>query len=144
MKRNALATLLIVTVITAVLLTGCQPPQPASLSNGQVVQVVDGTLKAIEAGDYPGFTKDFSDAMKSGFTEAQFTGLADLLKKASGKYVSCAGAQPALSNNQGYAIYRLTCKYDLESVIVTVTFKIGANQIEGLFFDSTNLRKASQ
>lgn len=43
-----------------------------------------------------------------------------------------------------YAIYRLTCTYDLESVIVTVTFKVDGDKVEGLFFDSTNLRKISQ
>jgi len=144
MKSRIPTALLIVTLVTTVFLTGCQPPKPASLSNDHVVQVVDNFLKAITAGDYQSFTQDFSTEMKNGFTEEQFTNLADLLKNASGNYVSCADSQPALSNNQGYAVYRLTCKYDLESVIVTVTFKEDGDKVEGLFFDSTNLRKVSQ
>jgi hypothetical protein len=131
-------------LVTALFLTGCQPPKPAALSNDQVVQVVDNTLKAINVGDHQGFTQDFSDEMKSAFTEAQFTSLADMLQAASGNYVSCADSLPELSNNQGYAVYRLMCTYDLEKVIVTVTFKVDGNMVEGLFFDSTNLRKASQ
>jgi hypothetical protein len=144
MNRKYLATFLFVTLATGLFLASCQAPQPASLSNDEVVQVVDGTLKSISAGNYPGFTRDFSDTMKNAFTEQQFTNLADLLKKSSGNYVSCDDSQPELSNKQGYAVYRLPCKYDLESVLVTVTFKVDGNKIEGLFFDSTNLRKVGQ
>jgi hypothetical protein len=144
MKSKIPTALLIVTIVTTLFLTSCQPPKPAALSNDQVVQVVDNTLKAIDAGDYQSFTQDFSDDMKNAFTEAKFTSLADMLQNASGNYVSYAGSEPELSNNQGYAIYRLACKYDLESVMVTVTFKVDGDKIEGLFFDSTNLRKVSQ
>ena len=144
MKSKIPAVLLLVNLVTTVFLTSCQPPKPAALSNDQVVQVVDNLLKAINVGDYPSFTQNLSAEMKNTFTQAQFTSLVDLLKNASGNYVSCAGSQPALSNNQGYAVYRLACKYDLESVIVTVTFKVDGDKIEGFFFDSTNLRKVSQ
>jgi hypothetical protein len=51
---------------------------------------------------------------------------------------------PQLSNSQGYAVYRLSCKFELEPVIVTATFKTGGTLVEGLFFDSTNLRKVGQ
>lgn len=144
MKIKISPTLLIVTMVITLFLASCQPPKPASLSNDQVVQVVDNTLKAIIAGDYLSFTQDFSDEMKNAFTEEQFTSLADMLQNASGNYASCADSQPALSNNQDYAVYRLICTFDLEKVIVTVTFKVDGDKVEGLFFDSTNLRKVSQ
>ena len=144
MKRKLPAILLIAAIVTTLVLTGCQAPNPASLSNDQVVQAVDNILKAINAGDFQRFTQDFSDSMASNFTEAQFTSLAELLKKASGNYVSCADTSPEISNSQGYAVYRLACKYELENVIVTVTFLEGGEKVEGLFFDSTNLRKVSQ
>jgi hypothetical protein len=144
MKSKIPTTLLIVMIVTTLLLAGCQPPKPAAISNDQVVQVVENTLSAIDAGDYQGFTQDFSDEIKKAFSEEQFTSLAGMLKNASGNYVSCADSDPVLPNNQGYAIYRLTCTYALESVIVSVTFKVDGDKIEGLFFDSTNLRKVSQ
>lgn len=65
-----------------------------------------------------------------------------MLQNASGNYISCA--EPALSNNQGYAVYRLTCKFEQEDVVVTVAFKVGGDKVEGLFFDSVNLRKLSK
>jgi hypothetical protein len=144
MKSKIPTTLLIVMIVTTLLLASCQPPKPAAISNDQVVQVVENTLSAIDAGDYQKFTQDFSDEMKKVFSEEQFTSLTDLLQNASGNYVSCADSEPALSNNQGYAVYRLTCTYALESVIVTITFKVDGDKVEGLFFDSTNLRKVSQ
>jgi hypothetical protein len=142
MKNTISITLLIVTIVSILFLTGCQPPRPAALSNDQVKQIVDHTLKSITAGDFQSFTQDFSDGMKNTFTEEQFISLVDLLWNASGNYVSCADSE--LSNNEGYAVYRLSCSYDLESLITTVTFKVDGDKIEGLFFDSTNLRKASQ
>jgi hypothetical protein len=144
MKSKIPTTFLILTIITTLLLASCQPPKPAALSNDQVVQVVEIILSAIDAGDYKSFTQDFSDDMKNAFSEQQFTSLTDMLQNASGNYVSCANSEPALSNNQDYAIYRLACTYTLESVIVTITFKIDGDKVEGLFFDSTNLRKVSQ
>ncbi len=144
MKRSIPITIICGMLLATLFLTGCQSSKPAALSNDQVVQVIKNTLSAINTGDFQSFTQDFSDTMKSTFTEAQFTSLAELLKKTSGNYVSCADAAPELSNSQGYAVYRLTCKYELESVIVTMTFKVDGDKVEGLFFDSTNLRKVSQ
>jgi hypothetical protein len=139
MKTTTLITLLIV---TGLLLTGCQPPKPASLSNDQVAQAVDHVLSAVNTRDYPGFIRDFSDAMKTAFPQAQFTSLHNTMQNASGNYASCG--QPALTNNQGYAIYRLNCKFNTENVMVTVTYQIAGDKIQGLFFDSTNLRKLSK
>ena len=144
MKGKNPAILLIVTIATTLFLTGCQPPTPAALSNDQVFQVVDNMLKAIDEGDLRIFSQDFSDEMKNAFTEEQFTSLAALLKNASGNYISCADTDPDISNNQGYAIYRLNCTYDKENVMVTVTFKVDGDKVEGLLFDSANLRNVSQ
>ena len=120
--------------------SGCSAPKPAGLSDQQVAGVTENTLKAIDANDFPKFTQDFSDQMNAAFTQAQFTKLHDMLQKASGAYVSLG--TPALSNNQGYAVYRFPAKYANETVYVTITFLIGGQKVEGLFFDSVNLRKA--
>ncbi len=144
MKRKIPTSFLTLTLVTLLFLTGCQPPNPASLSNAQVVLVVKNILTAINAGDYPGFSQDFSPDLIAAIPEGQFTSLANMLQRASGNYVSCPASAPELTNSQGYAVYRLTCKFDLETVIVTVTFKTGGSQVEGLYFDSTNIRKIGQ
>ncbi len=133
---------LVVTFLTVLSLTGCQTPKPAALSDAQLGQVTESILKAINAGTYPDFVRDFSDQMKAAFPESEFTKLHELLQNASGNYISHAA--PTLLNNQGFAVYRFPCKFEKEAVIVTITFKVDGVQVEGLFFDSTKLRKLSQ
>jgi hypothetical protein len=133
----------LVTLALALLASsGCAAPKPAGLSDGQLSSTTESILKALDTNDYAAFTQDFSDKMISVFTQAQFTKLHDLLQGASGHFVSLG--TPSLVNNQGYAIYRFPCKYEKETVYVTITFLIGGQKVDGLFFDSVNLRKASQ
>ena len=143
MKNKTPTVFLTLALVSALLFTGCQAPKPSSLSNDKVVEEIVNILTSINAGDYAGFSRDFSPDMLTAIPAAQFTSLVDMLQKASGKYMSC-DTTPQLSNKQGYTLYRLSCKFELESVIVTVTFKTGGAQVEGLFFDSTNLRKVGK
>jgi len=138
-KRHPVITVLI---SAALLLAGCQAARPAALSNEQVAQVADNILKAIDAGNYQDFTRDFSDHMKSVFSEAQFDQIRYTLQSTSGGFVSRSAMK--LSNNSGYATYQITCKYEREEVTVTVVFKIGGVRVEGLFFDSPNLRRITR
>jgi hypothetical protein len=131
-------------VAMMLLVSGCGAlkPQPAALTNEQLGQVTENILKALEQGNYTDFSRDFSDQMRAAFPEEQFNKLRDLLQNASGKHISCGEA--SLLNNQGYAVYRFPCKFDKEDVTVTITLKINGDKVEGLFFDSQNLRKQSQ
>jgi hypothetical protein len=139
--KTRLVILLALLLAATILLTGCQA-KPAALSNEEVVQMTGQILTALNDGDYAAFTQDFSNEMLAAFPEDQFTALGDLLQEASGNYVSCG--EPSISNNGGYAIYRLICQFDLEDVVVTITFKVDGDQVEGLFFDSPNLRALNQ
>jgi len=129
-------------LILAVALAGCRSTQPAALSNDQVAQVTANVLQAIDAGDYTAFTRDFSEPMKAAFTQEKFDQMRLMLQQASGNYVSQSA--PSLSNNQGYAVYHIVCKYEKEDVAVTITFHVGGDKIEGLFFNSVNLVKLSK
>lgn len=131
----ALAALLLL------VLSGCAAPQPAGLTDAQVSALTGNILQALDENDYPLFVQDFSDPMLAAFPEDQFTLLRDMLQAASGDFVSVGEAN--LSNAQGYAVYRLSCQYELETVTVTITFTIGGDKVEGLFFTSPNLRKAN-
>lgn len=141
MLKTKLYSVVSLLVALSMLVASCAAPKPAGLSDQQVTSMTENILQSINANDYQIFVQDFSDQMKTAFTEDQFNQMRDLLK-ASGKYVSQDA--PSLSNNQGYAVYRFPCKYKNENVYVTITFLIGGQKVEGLFFDSNNLRKASQ
>jgi hypothetical protein len=136
-KLISLSTLILVLLVTS----GCSAPQPAGLTDQQVASATENILKALDAKDYQKFTQDFSDKMNAAFPQAQFESLGKLLQTASGSFVSLG--TPSLSNNQGYAAYRFPAKYANETVYVTITFLVGGQKVEGLFFDSTALRKAA-
>ena len=134
-----LASLLMLLVMFA---TACGPASPAGLSDEAMLEVTSNALSAIDANDYTAFTRDFSDEMLAAFPESQFTQMHDLLQGSSGNFVACGDF--SLSNKQGFALYRIICEYEQEDVVVTIVFKIDGTQVEGLFFDSPNLRTASQ
>ena len=133
------------TVLVLIMIVGasaCAKPQPAGLSDDQVGTMVDNMLQAINTGDHQEFTRDFSEAMITAFPETEFTKLRDLIQGTSGNYISLG--ELTLINQGGYAIYLFQCEYDKENVIVKVVFAIGGDKVDGLFFDSTNLRAASK
>ena len=136
--------LVIFLVFAALLLSNCQAfrAEPSALSDEEVGQVVDRILNGLNAGDYQAFSQDFGDTMKNTLNESEFNKIRTMLQETSGNYLS--RSKPSLLNNQGYAIYRFPCKFEKEDVIVTVTFKINGDKVEGLFFDSNNLRKVSK
>ena len=69
-------SLAVLPLLLAVFMTsGCGKPSPAGLTNQQVSSITENTLKAINANDYQGFTKDFSNQMIAVFTPEQFTSL---------------------------------------------------------------------
>ena len=138
--RKYLAVFALVLVMLAGL-SSCAP-KPAGLSDQQIASVTENILKSIDTNNYPGFTHDFSKQMKSAFPQEKFTQLRSMLYNASGNFVYMD--IPSISNNQGYAVYRFPAKYTNETVYVTVTFVIGGQEVEGLFFDSAALRKATQ
>lgn len=135
----------ILALILVLLATACGAlnPKPAALSNEEVRQLAESSLQALSSGDKEAFIQDFSDQMKAIYTDDQFENLRNLLAENSGAFVSCEG-EPQLSNAQGYVRYSFPCKYEQEEVVVTFVFEIDGSLVEGLFFNSANLRKATQ
>ena len=139
MDNKIPSALLAFTLMTTLFLTGCQPPIPSSLPDGQVVQAVDGILKAFYSGDFASATREMSPEMKNDFDESKFTNMADYINQTYGNYHSCDGARIELSNNQDYAVYRLPCSFDLGIITVSIAFKTGTASVEGLYLDSKSL-----
>ena len=142
MPKTKLYSVVSLLIALSILATGCAAPKPAALTNDEVTVVAANILTAIDANDFAAFSRDFSPDMLAAFAETQFAQTRELLQSASGKFVSTG--KLSLSNSQGYAVYRIICKYEQEDVVVTVVFKVDGKQVEGLFFDSPNLRTASQ
>ena len=124
------------------LATGCAAPSPAGLADEEILSITANILAALDSGDYSGFTRDFSDEMLAAFPEDEFAQLRTLLITSSGNFVSTGKLN--LSNQEEFAIYRIRCTYQQEDVVVTVVFRIDGMLVEGLFFDSPNLRSAAK
>ena len=142
MKLNAKFLMVSLWILLLAALSGCLTNQKAGLSDQQVASVTENILKALDQNNYPAFTHDLSPQMKSAFPLDKFNQLRTMLSGASGNFFYSNA--PSLSNSQGYAVYRFPCKYSNETVTVTVSFVIGGQEVEGLWFDSANLRKVSQ
>jgi hypothetical protein len=129
--------------VISLLLSACVAPQPGSLSDEQVTQVAETILQAIISGDHASFVSSFTDEMKTLSPADEFENLRTLLSESSGQYTGTKTG-PALSNLQGYAAYDFSCQFEKETVTMRVTFKIGGDKVEGLFFDSPNLRQTQK
>ncbi|MBN2386356.1 MAG: DUF3887 domain-containing protein [Anaerolineales bacterium] len=141
MKKSNLYLTVSGLVIILLLISGCSA-EPAGLSDDQVGEVTTSILQAISADNYQAFTPDLSPQMLAAIPEDQFHAMSTMLQATSGDFVSLGELR--MVNNQGYAVYVYTCVYEQEQVVVTITFAIGGTQVEGLFFDSPNLREANQ
>jgi len=142
MSMTKLYSVICLLIALSILATGCAAPKPAALTDEEILVVTQNVLSALDANDYAAFTRDYSPDMLAAYNQDKFTQLRDQLQSASGKYISTG--KVSLSNNKGYAVYRIICKYEQEDVVVTIVFKVDGKQIEGLFFDSPNLRTAVQ
>ncbi len=141
MRRDGLH-LLALLLAMVLLLNGCRA-EPAALSDEEVAQATSDALTALSAGNQEAFVRDFSEDMRALFLEeAQFTALRDMLQETSGSFVSCA--ELSLLNRGDYAVYRLRCRFEKEDVMVSVVFRVGGTKIEGLYFDSPNLRERNR
>jgi hypothetical protein len=139
-SKTILSLLLLFVALVA--LSGCSAPQPAGLTDEQLVSVIENVLRSLDEDDYDNFVQDFSEPMVDAFTPESFTDLRNMLQETSGNFVSLG--ELGLSNRQGYALYRIPCQYELETVTVTITFAIDGDKVEGLFFTSPNLVKYNQ
>ena len=142
MLKTKLYSVVGLLIALSILGTGCAAPKPAALTDEEVTTIAANILMALDANDYAAFSRNFSPDMLAAFSETQFTQTRDMLQSSSGKYVSTG--KLSLSNNQGYAVYRIICTYEKENVVVTIVFKVDGKQVEGLFFDSPNLRTATK
>ena len=132
-------------ILAGMLLAGCGN----RLSEADVPYagpVIDNILQAIAAKDYGKFSLDFSENMKTGIGEKDFSALAAKMETRLGRYEakSFLSAAPAKNPNVDLTIVKYRAKYSNESdVTITVYFSdTGVKKlIEGLLIDSPALDK---
>lgn len=142
--NSKLSLFIFIAIISSFVVSGCSGLQakPSALSIEDVTVATEKLLIAIEEDDYESFTPGMSETMLGAFTESEFREMKTMLSETSGNLVSCS--DPALLNQEEYAVYRVPCEFEKEDVTVTVVYEIGGNEIDGLFFDSPGLRAYSK
>lgn len=139
--KTYLVLFLILSMLAASFGCSALSPKPAALSEEDLASTADNILKSIDSGDYAGFKRDFGEEMLTAFPESEFTKVQEMLTGASGAYQSCG--EPKLLNQQDFAIYRFPCQYEKEEVTVTLVIKIDGTKVDGIYFDSPNLRSGN-
>lgn len=143
-KWNTTVISLLALILVITIATGCSAlaPKPSALSDDEVLAITENILTALDAGDYDAFTKDFGQEMAAAFPESEFANMQTMLADSSGAYQSCGESK--LLNQEDFAVYRFPCQYEKEEVTVTVVMKIDGTTVDGLYFDSPNLRNSAQ
>ncbi len=146
MSNKIIITLMAISMIFILLLAGCST-QTTETDVSYAGPMLDNVLNGIKDKDYAAFSQDFSSSMKSAFTQEQFDAMVTLLESKIGDYEgkTLSGSTVTKNNNQAFTVVVYKAKYSKESgdVQITISFSDdnGKKSIEGLFFNSPNLRK---
>jgi len=100
---------------------------------------VDSLLEGLFAGDYAQFSRDLAPEMREAISEAQMADLRTLLDDRVGGYVSHELSSAMQSGDMVTVVYNAQFE-DEDTVTIRVVFD-DAQQISGLWFDSTKLRQ---
>lgn len=145
--RYIITIILIVLVISA---SGCLW-QPLNTSFGEkeitfeqplIDDITENVLQGLNENNYTKFTKDMSDVMIKVLPESRFSELVALISGTSGKYIS--KELSFIEEYAGYIVYIYDCQFEKEPVKLTISFKLGYYEVEGLYFDSENIRAAME
>ncbi len=101
--------------------------------------IAENILQAFNNNDYSKFSEDFSEKVKNLMNEQSFQETKTLLDETSGKYIS--KSEPTLVAYQEYKAFQYPCVFEKENVTLTLYFTQDSYKIEGLTFDSENLRE---
>ena len=101
--------------------------------------MAENILQSLSEEDYAKFSKDFSANLKKSMNKSQFNELKIRLSNSSGDYISKSPFSKTF--NSGYDIYLYTCDFEKEQVFLSLSFKENPEKIEGIWFDSKNLRE---
>jgi len=119
-------------------------PQEKELPDNinEINLIAEGLLQALNDDDYSFFSEDFSEEMKIAMDKSKFEETKQLLDETSGKYIS--KETPTRYEYQGYEMYRYICSFEKEQVTVTLYLSPDSKLVEGLWFDSANLKTVFQ
>lgn len=127
-------------LLILVLVTGCSKTDYQGAINNAADEKAENILNGLNDDNYEMFSRDLSDTVKESMDEESFSKLSKFIKDNSGDYVAKTLAASKDENNIHTLSY--DCQFSLESVYFTITFNADYSIVEGIYFDSENMRAA--
>ena len=114
--------------------TSAAAPSGRAVDEGHATEIATNALNAFNAGDYAGWTRDWSAAMKGAIKEADFLAFRDQLIAAKGKFVAIERVDVG-SNKPGTYRYTFTVAFELGSARLGFAFAGDSASVEGVFYE---------
>ncbi len=143
-KKEVIFVLLAV-IILVIFLSGCSKSsedveKQKGIDLEQADFIANKMLKSFNNGNYEDFSSSFSVDMRRAMSYAAFNDLRILVLNSSGAYVS--KSEPNAASASGFVSYTYNCSFGKENVMFTISFKSGENKVDGVGFDSANIKAA--
>jgi len=134
-------------MIFVLVVSGClqvTSPEERARENADMARIdlmTESILQSFNSGSYIDFKRDLSGSVKIQMSEEQFSNLRLLISQSSGSYMSKSFIN--VTHFQGYSQYAYNCVFEKENI--TARFSVDPKKvlINGLYFDSENIRASS-
>lgn len=109
-------------------------PQHVAVDANRATEIANGAFAAFDVGDYVGWSRDWSDAMRSAIPEEAFQGWRSSVLEQLGRYVSLG--TPVLTSRQP-GTYRWSFPVTFERGTATIGFGFteSGDEVEGVFVE---------
>lgn len=122
----------------AVLMAACGgTPNPVGspVSEEQAIEMAESALQAFNAGDYAGWSQDWSETMKSAIDEQAFLAFRDQALAQLGDYVAIKSVAGAPGETAGFYRWTFEVHFEQADYGIWFGFKEGSPLIEGVQFE---------
>lgn len=119
----------------AMLVAACSAPKAdveSPIIEDQAIEMADAALQALNAGDYTGWSQDWSDTMKSAINEQAFLAFRDQVQAQFGDYVAIKSARGGPGETPGFYRWTFQVQFEQSDYGMWFGFKQGSPLIEGV------------
>lgn len=122
----------------AILLAACggtSNPVGSPVSEEQAIEMADSALQALNAGDYAGWSRDWSETMKSAIDEQAFLAFREEARAQLGDYVAIESVTGAPGETSGFYRWTFQVQFEQADYGIWFGFREGSPLIEGVQFE---------
>ncbi|WKZ35159.1 MAG: DUF3887 domain-containing protein [Anaerolineales bacterium] len=130
-------TTLFVLLIVAVLASACGGSAPEGeatsvLSQEEAAAIVENAMQGLADGDYPAWSRDWSDTMKNAIPEKAFLDYRSQVTAQYGQFVSIESVTLEPGKTQGYVRWAAVCTFENGRIKFNFSFENDGRLIEGV------------